>query len=222
MATHTGSGGALATAELLRVLDAEALAALAPELHEHPFRRGELLFHEGHAAEHVHIVRAGRVRLCKFSADGRVMTLDTLGAGEVFGALSADAREVYPATAEALSEGSAWRLPRATYLRLLARNPALGVEVVQIMHRRLRDAHERLRAFAHDPAPARLAREILRAARSGRAQVTRRTLAESAGTTVETAIRVLRRFEEAGMIRGAVGSVAVLDPGALRRLAGEG
>jgi CRP/FNR family transcriptional regulator len=188
-------------------------------LHERAFRHHDMLFHEGHAADHVWIVRLGRVRLCKFSPDGRVTTLDTLGAGEVFGALSVAADEHQPATAEALSDGSAWRLPRRAYLDLLAENPAASIEIVQIMHRRLRDAHERLRALAHDPAPARLASELLRMAGAGGVQVTRRTLAEAAGTTVETAIRVLRRFERDGWIRGGVGRVAVLDAAALRRLA---
>jgi hypothetical protein len=50
--------------------------------------------------------------------------------------------------------------------------------------------------------------------------VTRRALAEVAGTTVETAIRVLRQFERDGMIRGEVGRVQVLDEPALRRVAG--
>jgi CRP-like cAMP-binding protein len=218
---HTGPGASLETAEFLRVLTPARRAEVARVLRERPFRRQELLFHEGHPAEDVAIVRVGRVRLCKFSPDGRVTTLDTLEAGEVFGALSAATDERQPATAEALSEGSAWSLPRRTYLALLAESPAAGIEIVQIMHRRLRDAHERLRAFAHDPAPARLARELLRVAGAGRVQITRRTLAEAAGTTVETAIRVLRRFEADGWIRGGVGSVAVLDAVALRRVAGD-
>lgn len=36
---------------------------------------------------------------------------------------------------------------------------------------------------------------LLKYARAGEAHVTRRTLAEVAGTTVETGIRVLRHFE---------------------------
>jgi CRP-like cAMP-binding protein len=85
---------------------------------------------------------------------------------------------------------------------------------------RLRAAHEQLRSFAHDPVPARLARALLAAAREGEARVTRRALAEAAGTTVETAIRVLRRFERAGWIRGEVRLVHVVDEPALRRLGG--
>jgi CRP-like cAMP-binding protein len=59
------------------------------------------------------------------------------------------------------------------------------------------------------------------AVRSGDARITRRALAEAAGTSVETAIRVLRRFHREGIIRGAVGHVSVLDLPALRRIAGD-
>jgi DNA-binding transcriptional regulator YhcF (GntR family) len=50
--------------------------------------------------------------------------------------------------------------------------------------------------------------------------VTRRALAEAAGTTVETAIRVLRRFEREGLLEGEVGLLRVVDVETLRRLAG--
>ncbi len=39
-----------------------------------------------------------------------------------------------------------------------------------------------------------------------------------AGTTVETAIRVLRRFERSGIITGEIGRVEVLDEPGLRRV----
>ncbi len=42
-----------------------------------------------------------------------------------------------------------------------------------------------------------------------------------AATTVETAIRVLRRFERDGLIRGAVGRVRVLNAEQLRRMSGK-
>jgi DNA-binding transcriptional regulator YhcF (GntR family) len=49
--------------------------------------------------------------------------------------------------------------------------------------------------------------------------VTRKDLAEAAGTTVETAIRVLRTFERDGLIEGSVGRIAVIDQPALEHLA---
>ena len=142
-----------------------------------------------------------------------------LGPGEVFGALTPLEPDAHPASAEVVQAGSAWCLPSATFARLLADEPRIAVEILRILSRRLRYGHERLRAFAHHPAPARLARVLLEAAQGGSAQVTRRALAESASTTVETAIRVLRRFERAGLIHRSVGEIEVLDARELGRIA---
>lgn len=206
--------------ELFRVLPPERLARVRPRLREKAFRRQQVLYFEGSPADRLWLVRAGQVRLYKSSSDGQLTTLDVLAAGEAFGVLSALDSDVYPASAEAVTAGSAWWLPRESFQRLLAEEPALNAEILRILLRRLRDAHDRLRSFAHDPAPARLAAALLRAAGpAGEAQVTRRALAEAAGTTVETAIRVLRRFEREGLVEGGVGRIRIVEEGRLRELA---
>lgn len=212
---------AIENAELFRALTREQLARIRGQLRERRFARQRRLFFEGEPAESLWLLRRGQVRLYKASASGRVTTLETLGPGQIFGAISALDQETYPASAEAVTGGAAWCLPRSTLLRLLAEQPLLGVEVLRIVSSRLHEAHERLRSFAHDPAPARLARALLEATRGGEAHITRRALAEAAGTTVETAIRVMRRFEREGLLRGEVGLLHVVDPAALRRLANQ-
>lgn len=216
-----GSPIELERAEFFSVLGPERLARVQPLLQERRFKRQRVLFFEGEAAAFLWTVRRGEVRLYKASRSGRITTLETLLPGEIFGAISALDDESYPASAEAVSEGSAWCLPREAFLDLLAQDSRLAVEILHVVSRRLTQAHERLRSFAHDPVPARLARALLDTARAGEARVTRRGLAEAAGTTVETAIRVLRRFEKDGVVRGAVGHVDVVDESALRRIAGD-
>jgi len=225
----TGAGGwpgaavetEIADAEFFRALTPEQMARVRPQIRKRPVWRGRVLFFEGRPADALWMVERGEVRLYKSSADGRITTLETLGPGQVFGALSALEEEGYPASAEGSSDGVAWQLPRAVFLRLLREDARLAVEVLRIVSARLRDAHDQLRSLAHDPAPARLARALLRATHAGEAHVTRRALAESSGTTVETAIRVLRRFEIEGIVQSTVGHVHVVDEAALRRLAGE-
>ena len=63
------------------------------------------------------------------------------------------------------------------------------------------------------------ARAVLEQDKGERIEVTRRALAEAAGTTVETAIRVLRGFQRAGWIDGGVGWVRAVDRDALERVA---
>jgi len=209
-------------AEFFRALAPQQMARVRPQLRKRPIWRGRVLFFEGQPADALWLVQRGEVRLYKSSTDGRITTLETLGAGRVFGALSALENDAYPASAEGSGDGLAWQLPRAAFLRLLGEDARLAVEVLRIVSARLREAHDQMRSLAHDPAPARLARALLHAAHAGEAHVTRRALAESSGTTVETAIRVLRRFEVEGIVKSSVGHVHVVDAAALRRLAGEG
>lgn len=211
----------LAEAELFRALASGRRERLRALLREKRIEPRQVLFFEGEPAEFLWLLRDGEVRLYKSSPDGTITTLEVLGPGQVFGALSALEQPVYPVSAEAVREGVAWRLPKRVLLRELEEEPRLALEILRIVSGRLREAHERVRSLAHDPAPARLARSLLRASHCGEARVTRRALAESSGTTVETAIRVLRRFERDGVIRGEKGRVHVLDEQALRGIAGE-
>jgi CRP/FNR family cyclic AMP-dependent transcriptional regulator len=211
----------LRRAEFFRGLGPDHLDRIRHLVQEASFERQKALYFEGQPAEYLWVIRSGEVRLYKSSASGRVTTLEVLTAGEMFGAVSSLDQDRYTASAEGVSAGSAWRLPRQTVLRLVAEQPALAVEILVVTSRRLREAHERLRSFATDPAPARLARALLRVSREGQARVTRRALAEASGTTVETAIRVLRRFEREGWIAGKVGVVRIVDGGALLRIAGD-
>jgi len=215
-----GAENPLEAAEFFRALSRERLAEVRPLLITKRFERQKVLFFAGAPAKYLWVVQTGKVRLYKSSLDGRLVTLETLYSGGAFGVISALEQDQYPVNAEAITNGSAWCLPRNVVFKLLRDEPQLTVEVLRIISGRLREAHERLRAFAHDSAPARLAIALLDATREGEARVTRRALAETAGTTVETAIRVVRHFERQGLIRGAVGSITVLNAEELRRMSG--
>jgi len=216
---YTGDEIQLEKAEFFRALTPDQLDRIRPLLVEKRILRGRVLFFEGKPADYLWAIRRGEVRLYKSSSDGRITTLETIGPGGIFGAVSALEEGTYPASAEGVTEGVAWCLPRNTFLRMLAENPWLTVEILRVVSHRLHEARERVRSFAHDSAPSRLAQALLRSTRSGEAQVTRRALAEAAGTTVETAIRVLRTFERDGVIHGSVGRVVVLDEAALHKIA---
>jgi len=211
----------MSEAEFFRSLRPESLEWVRGVVHPRKLYPRRRLFSEGESADHLWVVQAGRLRLLKSDAKGKVTTLESLGPGEMFGMWSPDPAELYAATAEAMTDGSVWRLSKAVVTKLIDQEPGLGAEMVRVIPGRLRDAHERLHSFAYEAVPARLARAVLRAAEGSEANVTRRILAESCGTTVETTIRVLRRFEKEGLVVGTVGSIRVLDPKGLAEIAGD-
>ena len=206
--------------EVLGSLGPEQLLELRPKLVECEIERGRVIYFVGDPADHLFWVFRGAVRLYKSSLEGRIVTLEVLGPGEVFGAISALDQDAYPASAEGVSDGAALCLPRAYFLQLLNNDPRIARAILEVITRRLHSAQERVRSFAQDPAPTRLAQALLRLARDGKADVTRRDLAENAGTTVETAIRVLRGFQRDGIVHGSVGHIEIRDVPKLEYIAG--
>lgn len=204
---------------LFKLLGPQRVERLRPHVRLCTFEEREFLYHEAQPAKSLWTVRTGEVRTLKGAANGRVTTLESLHPGDLFGlaAMSGDAD--YTETAQGVTAGEVWKLPRSAVASMLDDDPELSRGLLDIVAARLRSAHERLFAFAHARVPERLARVVLEAAADGRVEKTRQLLSESAGTTVETAIRVLRRFERAGWIKGGVGRIEVVDPEALELVA---
>lgn len=204
---------------LFQMLGPERMARLRPHVRRRPFKEREFLYHESLPARTLWAVRSGEVRTLKGTAKGRVVALESLYPGDLFGLAAMGNGARYTETAQGVTAGEVWQVSRRAVASLLEADPDLVRGLLGIVAARLQHAHERLFAFAQSGVPERLARVVLESATDGRVEKTRRLLGESAGTTVETAIRVLRRFEHAGWIEGGVGWIRVLNLEALARVA---
>ncbi len=206
--------------DLFRGLDPGALAPIRAEARLQAYAARDYLYFEGQPAEQLWVVRTGEVRTLRGSASGRIMTLEHLRPGDAFGLTSMLRGTEYTDSAQGIVDGETWRVPRRVIVPLLEKHPPLMQRLLAIVAGRLERAHSRLCSFAHDSVPARIARLILtEEPEGGKIQMTRRTLGDEVGTTVETTIRVLRNFERAGWIEGGVGWIRLRDRKALERIA---
>lgn len=203
----------------------ESLAALAiAESH----RARAAIFTEGDASRWLYVVKSGHVKIVRQSRAGKDVVLDLLGPGEIFGGVAVIERRPYPASAVASEASVVLKIPAEPMIAVAERYPAFIREMALMIGRRLRDAHDSVKALAVDPVEARLAATLLRLAGregvpAGRGvrlpyHLTRQSLADMSGTTVETAIRILGRWSKAGLLDEDDGLV-VLDPDGLRERA---
>jgi CRP-like cAMP-binding protein len=199
--------------------DAERLR-LAPEVHEIAAPPGHVFFNEGEASDEVFVARSGRIRIQHFRPDGSVRTVCMIGSGESFCCLPALDGGTYPATAVAAEESVVYRIPGPTYRQLLETQPAFARSALKHFCGRLREAGCEGCAQADD-AGSRIAGKILTMADKfgDSVSMTRKELGELAGTTVETAIRVTREFEERGWLELGRGEFMIKDRAALERRA---
>ncbi|GAI49267.1 unnamed protein product, partial [marine sediment metagenome] len=106
------------------------------------------------------------------------------------------------------------------FLSFLATRPQVALEIINVLGGRLRDAQSRLKDLAGERVEQRIAMTLLMlSAKLGHTlPFTRQEIANMAGTTTETAIRVTSQLKERGIIRSVRGKIIILDETKLRLL----
>ncbi len=206
--------------------DVDALASVA---HDVTYRARDYIFMEGDQPDWLCIVRAGRVKIVKHSRTGRDVVLELLGPGEVFGGVAVIERRPYPASAQAMEATEIVSLPAQAVAGVSDRHPSIIKEMALMIGRRLRAAHDSVKSLAVDPVEARLAATLLRLAeREGTKgkhgltlpfHLTRQSLADMTGTTVETTIRIVSRWLKDDVVVDDGGHLILRDLDALHDLA---
>jgi CRP/FNR family transcriptional regulator, nitrogen oxide reductase regulator len=202
-------------------IPARELEALARVTLEEAHRARGQIFMEGDTAGWFYLVRSGHVKIVRHSKTGKDVVLELLGPGEIFGGVAVIEKRPYPANAQATEPTVVLKIPAAPVIALAERHPAFIKEMALMIGRRLRAAHDSVASLAVDPVEARLAAALLRLAKREGARsdkgvtlpfhLTRQSLADMTGTTVETAIRILSRWLRDGMLEDDDGRLILAD-----------
>lgn len=200
----------------------EELAAIAPLFSEQQVGRHEFVFFEGDPPRWVYIVVEGRIKLLKYSEEGKVVILHLLHPGEMFGGVAAFGRRPYPFSAQALIPSQVLRIAGPDFHEIMSQYPDVSDQVIRELATRLIEAHETMKHLAVERVEQRIAHVLLKLTRhevEGRAgpltidlPLTRQDIAEMVGTTVETTIRVFSKWRRAGIVGSRDGKVVILDP----------
>ncbi len=201
-------------------LAASEIAELAAIAVERRFAAGKSVFWEGDPPDWFYIVAEGQVKVVKQSASGKEFIVAFFGPNEMFGEVAVFEDKPYPASAVAASPLRVIGLRRSDLLQFLAGRPQVALKIIAILGGRLREAQARLRDLASERVEQRLAAALLMlsAKLGSELPFTRQEIASMTGTTTETAIRVISRLRERGIIRTARGRITIIDEVKLRLL----
>ncbi len=206
----------LGTMEVFQGLPEDALKDLEGRMVEKKFAKGEGIYLSGDPALYVWFVKSGHVKATVDTSTGRCQTLCMVGQGQMFGSCCCLGGGSHPCNAAAAEDVIALRMPTQDFLALAARYAKVSAALVGQISRRLRVAKD-TQAFEQETVEKRILRILLELVKDyGDAiPLTRRALAEMAGTTVETAIRTFVHLEAAGLVSSTRGLITVRDRKAL-------
>jgi CRP/FNR family transcriptional regulator len=196
---------------------------------ERQFEKDEYVFLEGDAPEALYVVRSGKVKVVRHSADGKDVVLRVVGPGGMLGTVATFDGVGYPGTAQAIERCMLLVIARNDVLTLVNRYPVFALAVIADLGYRLRSSAEQIRSLAVERVEQRIARTLLKLGESGGCDVpegrviemplTRQDVADMTGTTVETAIRVMSKFRRMNVIRTRRGKVVLVDRDMLLEIA---
>ena len=156
----------------------------------------------------VYFILEGWVKIRTYTPDGKEITLNVLGKGELFGEMAP--LEAVPRSTDVITLvptiiGS---MPAQDFVALLNTEPLAGIRLAKLMARRLRQVNRRLRLRESD-SQSRVA-DILLFLADGQGQTVaqgveipnlpHRELSSLSGLARETVTRVLSKLEKKGMI----------------------
>ena len=201
-------------------LNEKELTELASMAIERSFMPGEFIFWEGDAPDWFYIVREGKIKVLKHSSLGKEFIIAFFSPGEMFGEVAVFENKSYPASAQAAVETKVFALNGQAFLSFLTAHPTVALRIISILGGRLRDAQNRLRDLAGERVEQRLVTILLMlfSKFGSTLPFTRQEIADMSGTTTETAIRVLSRLKDGGIIRSSRGKIVILNETKLRLL----
>ncbi len=212
-------------ASIFSDIPCDALDVINEMIKEYPKKKGEEIYYEGEETKALYILKEGYLKLSKSLEDGRNQVVNILGASQIFG-FEAIYEEEYTESAEMLSNGIICSIQKNTFQAFLEERPDISLKIIKVLNKNLKQAQERIRDLGLKSAQEKLASVLIsfpyeekEGVRLISCPITRQTIADMTGLTVETTIRTLSDFNKRGIIENKKRSISLIDLPSLMNLA---
>jgi CRP/FNR family transcriptional regulator, nitrogen oxide reductase regulator len=166
----------------------------------------ELIFSEGDPSDAFMVIVEGRVKVFKSTPAGKEIILEIFGAGDPLGAVAVYEGVPFMASAQTIEPSQVLRIDKAPFFRLLEHDPQFVRGLLSGLTLRLAELTRRLADLSGARVEVRFARLFLKLCdQIGRQErggifvpmpLSRQELADLTGTTIETAIRTMSRWQK--------------------------
>lgn len=192
------------------------------------YDKNDIIFHDGEESNGFYLIAAGSVSVYKLSTDGREQILHILKEGETVGAVPVFSGGSFPANARALTKSYLLFFDRRKFVRLIAGEPNLAMNLLALLSARLREFSSQVENLSLKEIPGRLAAYLLYLAQEQknkefvRLNISKVQIANLLGTGPESLSRALSNMKAQKFIEEGNNNIRLLNFEALRDLAQRG
>lgn len=190
----------------------EEIQKYAHLFHEHDYNPKEIVFSEGDLGDAIYLLKTGHVRLYRVTEDGKEITLNILGPGDVFGELALFKESHRQTFAEAVDAVHICAASVEDFSRLMGHKPQLTMMVASEIARRRQESETRIPGLAYGSVRLKLMHALRHLAREHGeplddeevripVHLSHQELAQLVGTSRETCTVELGKLHLAGVVR---------------------
>ncbi|AOT69036.1 Crp/Fnr family transcriptional regulator [Geosporobacter ferrireducens] len=175
------------------------------------YHKGETIFLEDTEAKTLYLVNEGKIKIYKYTKDGKEQILHILSEGDFFGELNLFKTGKYSFNAEAIAPTKLCTLTKEKMRELILAKPEIGLKILEVVGERLAKVETLVQNLATNDVEARIAYLLLDLKeRYGRKlsdgteiklPLTREEMSNYTGIARETMSRKLKKFEEEGILK---------------------
>jgi CRP-like cAMP-binding protein len=211
-------------ADLFSWMSPEEIEQMARTTHMVPCRKKEIFFFSEEPSQSVYLVKKGRIKLFRTTADGHEIILDILGPGEIFGELALAGETSRSHSAEALEDGLVCILPRSLFEEMARLHPDFAFRIIKLIGFRFRAMESRIEDLAFQSVQQRLLHTLDTLAQKHgipeengaiRLPMTQSNLAFLIGATREAVADQLKELKQRGLVETSYRAIHLPKPDAL-------
>ena len=129
---------------------------IASKLTEFSIRKKGLIYSAGDTAGTVYILKEGRIRIIRYSEDGKELTVDILEPGDIFGELTVAGEEERETDAVAMEDSYICAIKRKDFEDFISKMPYLSLSITKWIGLRLRKIESRFNDIIFQDVHTRL------------------------------------------------------------------
>lgn len=192
----------------LRLADIQELAAVVTPVR---YAKGAFIFNDEDPAEFFYFAQQGLIKLFKGSPSGKNVTFIIASIGDTLNAAALSLKKHF-LSAQAMTEATVLKIPRREFWAFEAKHPGIAVNIIGLTAEGLDFEYNRIVDIIGEEVELRVVHSLFTLASKFGSNILlkREDLANYAGTTTETAIRVLSKLRKKGIVSCSAGRGAIV------------
>ncbi len=194
--------------EYFKTLDIGVLDDVRSRFREETYKAGENIFIEGDISKGIYFVASGTVKVYKSSRDGKEQILKLIYEGDSFNDVTVFSSDTSPASADAVTDVKLYLLSRDNTIDLIYKYPEISLNIIRSFTEKLRYLTSRIEDLSLRHTQERIANILLLF--DGQ-RLSRKIIADIAGTAREVVSRTLKDFASKGIIKVEKRDIIILN-----------